>query len=60
MARPKSCRVCGRTGIDINGKRRCLSCAMNKVIAVNKQLMARKGKHYKKWKRNTIAAIKRM
>ena len=58
MSKPTTCKTCGRKGLVLNRKRVCLSCSMNKNIAVNKQLKAKKGNYYKLWKRNLLNAIK--
>lgn len=59
MPRPKRCNVCKRITKHKSHKGRCLSCSVNKNIAVNKQLRAKKGKFYNKWKRNLLASLKK-
>jgi len=40
-------------------KCRCLKCGLNRNKTVNKQLRNKKGKYYKLWKKNLLAALKK-
>lgn len=58
MPRKPKCKCCKRIVAKTNRKGHCLNCAVNKNNAVVRQLKAKKGKYYRKWKRNLINSLK--
>ena len=60
MPKFRLCKGCKKRKKDVSGNSYCMRCATNKSIVVATQMHKKKGNYYKKWKLNTMDAIKKL
>lgn len=59
MPRKPKCKHCKRVVKSTSHKGLCAACQVRKVKTSIRQLKAKKGKYYKRWKLNLLEAIKK-
>lgn len=58
MGRKPKCKYCKRTVDSTSKKGLCPGCQIRKNKVAVKQIIAKNGKYYKKWKQNLINSLK--
>ena len=54
------CKQCGRWGEIYTSSGRCINCSMSNVLENVKQLRAKKGPYYEKWKKAMKKAVENL